>query len=250
MIESTFLLGLVLAALAFFFIWDDTNPRFFNFGRPLMAGTVAGFVVGDLTLGLAVGATLELLALGVDTFGGATVPDYLSGAVVGTALGALADLEVGAAITLAVPIALLLTQLDVLARMGNVFWLHRADAYAREADLDKIGLMNIMGTLFWGLSRAVPVFLGVWLGSDLVESAVEASPEWLIDGLSTAGGLLPALGIALLLRLLPLGRFWPFLIVGFAAAAYLEVGLVGVALIGVALAALMVKYARMEEEVA
>ena len=32
-----------------------------------------------------IGATLQLMTLGVATYGGATVPDFLSGAIMGTA---------------------------------------------------------------------------------------------------------------------------------------------------------------------
>jgi len=249
-VENNLLLATVLAILGFVFIWEELNAKFFQFGRPLMAGTATGLIIGDLRVGLAVGATLELIALGVYTYGGATIPDYMSGAMLGTVFGSFAGMEPRAAVGLAIPIALLLTQLDVLARLSNTFFQHRADAYAAKANADRVGLMNILGTIPWGLSRAIPIFLGVWLGSALVEDAVNAAPEWLLTGLQTAGGILPALGIALLLRLLPVKRFWPFLLIGFVAAAYLDIALVGVAIFGVALAALVTMYGRPREETA
>ena len=43
-----------------------------------------GLLLGDLQTGLIIGATLQLMTLGVATYGGATVPDYLSGAIMGT----------------------------------------------------------------------------------------------------------------------------------------------------------------------
>ena len=51
---------------------------------PLFAATFVGFLLGDLQTGLIIGATLQLMTLGVATYGGATVPDYLSGAIMGT----------------------------------------------------------------------------------------------------------------------------------------------------------------------
>ena len=44
-----------------------------------------GLVLGDVQTGLMIGATLQLMTLGVATYGGATVPDFLSGAIMGTA---------------------------------------------------------------------------------------------------------------------------------------------------------------------
>lgn len=52
---------------------------------PLFAATFTGLVLGDVQTGLMIGATLQLMTLGVATYGGATVPDFLSGAIMGTA---------------------------------------------------------------------------------------------------------------------------------------------------------------------
>ena len=61
---------------------------------------------------------------------------------------------------------------------------------------------------------------------------------WLMNGLKTAGGILPSLGIAILLRYLPVSKNISYLILGFVLAAYLKVPVLGVALIGLAAAIL------------
>ena len=55
--------------------------------RPLIAAFVTGLVVGDVQTGLMIGGTLELMALGVYTYGGATIPEYSVGAILGTYFG-------------------------------------------------------------------------------------------------------------------------------------------------------------------
>ena len=60
--------------------------------------------MGDLTTGLLVGATLQLMTLGVATYGGATVPDFLSGAIMGTAYAILSGKGVEYGIGIAIPI--------------------------------------------------------------------------------------------------------------------------------------------------
>lgn len=53
--------------------------------RPLVAGVVAGWIIGDVQTGLIVGAILELFALEVLPFGAARYPDYGLGAVAAAA---------------------------------------------------------------------------------------------------------------------------------------------------------------------
>lgn len=56
--------------------------------RPIVASTVAGAFAGDAERGLAVGAVLEVVALGTLPFGASRYPEWGSAAVVGGALHA------------------------------------------------------------------------------------------------------------------------------------------------------------------
>lgn len=209
-----------------------------SIANPLTAGFVTGLILGNVPLGLTVGATLQLMVLGVATYGGATVPDFMSAAIIGTAFAIMSNQNVEFAIGIALPIGLLLTQLDILARFTNVYFQHKADRYAENGDADGVARMNLMGIIPWGLSRAIPVFLGLFFGNEVVKSIVAYIPQWLMGGLKVAGGILPAMGIAILMRYLPVKNYYPFLIVGFVMMAYLKISLIGVALIGLALAAI------------
>src|SRR2546428_13222900 len=80
--------AILLTIWAIICIFDILGPTVIMGFRPLIAGTGAGLIVGDLNLGMAVGATLELTALGVYTYGGATNPHYPTGALIGTPLAA------------------------------------------------------------------------------------------------------------------------------------------------------------------
>ena len=55
---------------------------------PIIFATVTGIIVGDVSLGLQVGAACALMALGFYTYGGATTPDYNVGARLGSHLQA------------------------------------------------------------------------------------------------------------------------------------------------------------------
>ena len=86
-------------------------------------------LMGNLSFGLTVGATLQLMVLGVSNFGGSSLPDFMSAALIGTALGTISGKGVEFGIGLAVPVGMLLVQLDVFARFANTFFQHRADRY-------------------------------------------------------------------------------------------------------------------------
>ena len=241
--------ALVLALVAYLGVYDMLGPNFIMLSRPLIAGFVTGVIIGDVQSGLLIGGTLELMALGVYTYGGATIPDYLVGAILGTYFGRGGNFETG--IALAIPAALLLTQVDIANRFLNFVFVHRADRQAAEGDDKSFDRMMVyLSHIIWGLSRAIPVFLAIAFGQPLVEGLsnfFNANP-WINKGISTAGGILPALGFAMLLSILPVQKYPAFLIVGFVLFAYLNMPLVGIALIGLAIALIFqyVKYSRAE----
>jgi mannose/fructose/N-acetylgalactosamine-specific phosphotransferase system component IIC len=74
--------------------------------RPLVAGTVAGWLVGDMEAGLRVGALLELFALDVLPIGAVRYPDYGPATIVAVALAANAPWELGLGVSVGVALVL------------------------------------------------------------------------------------------------------------------------------------------------
>ncbi len=207
---------------------------------PLFAATFTGLLLGDLQTGLAIGATLQLMTLGVATYGGATVPDYLSGAIMGTAYAIISGQGAEYGIAVAIPIGLLLTQMDILGRMTNSFFQHYADRCADKGDWKGVEKANLLGLLPWVMSRLIPVALGLLFGEAVVNSINAMIPAWFMTGLKTAGAILPAMGMAILMRYLPLKKYYPYFIIGFVMLAYggSIFTVMAAALLGTALAAL------------
>src|SRR4051794_41970063 len=73
---TALLQAILLTLLACVAMFDALGPKTLMLSRPLLAGTAAGLIVGEPALGMAIGATLELIALGVYTYGGAPLPHY------------------------------------------------------------------------------------------------------------------------------------------------------------------------------
>lgn len=230
--------ALFLAFWSYFSIIALLGPAW-QFSDPIVCGLVTGLVTGNVPLGLAVGGTLELMSLGLWTYGGATIPDFMTGAIVGTAVGALSHQPLAVAITegitVAVPVSIFMTQLDILGRATTTIFIHGADRYAEKQNERGVALMHGLGNIPWGLSRAIPIFFAIWLGAGPIQSLMSKIPSWLTAGLSTMGHMLPALGFGILLTYLPLRKWWAFFLLGFVLFAYLNVPLIGIAIAALAI---------------
>ncbi|MEV4147984.1 PTS system mannose/fructose/sorbose family transporter subunit IID [Amycolatopsis sp. NPDC049691] len=245
------LVALALTLWAIYCTYDGLGPFLIYAQRPLIAGSVAGLIVGHPLLGLLIGATLELAALGVYTYGGATIPDYQTGAIVGTALaaGAAGDTSAQVAIGLGVglPAAILLSALDPVGKIITTALVHRADGYAADGNARGLAMIHWVSLVPWVAVRAIPTFLAALAASGgLVKDITASIPAGFVQGMTLAGALLPAVGFALLLGMMELSRYWYLLLIGFVAFAYLHVPLLGIGLIGVAVAMLFVTLKRDE----
>ncbi len=214
--------------------------------KPVVIGTVTGIIIGDLQMGLYVGGTINLMALGIGNFGGASIPDYMSATMLGTVFAVTSGQGAEFGVALAVPIGVLLVQLDVLARFTNLFFQKKADKAFNNRKYEKIIIWNRLGVICWGMSRAIPVFIGITLGPDIITKIVDFMPIVLIDGMKTAGGLLPALGLAILLRYMPLNQNISYAIIGFFLSSYLNISILGISLVGIAIAILIFQIAESE----
>lgn len=215
----------------------------FNFGMNgvIQTGIFTGLVVNDVGLGLQVGGALQLFALGIGTYGGASIPNYTTAAMLVTALAGGMENAETLITSFGVPIAALTIQFDVLGRMTNTFFQQRADKYVLEGNFKKIELMNWLGTIPWALSRAIPVFIALILGPDIVKVINENIPTVLTQGFQVAGKMLPVVGFSILLKYLPAQRNFHFVILGFVLSAYLKLDVLAVSLIGLVAAVVIFK---------
>ncbi|NJW41783.1 PTS sugar transporter subunit IIC [Streptococcus suis] len=211
-------------------------------GSPVFAGFITGLIMGDMTTGLAIGASLQLMVLGVGTFGGASRIDATSGAVLATAFSISQGIDPELAVaTIAVPVAALLVYTDIAGRFSTTFFAHRVDAAIERFDYAGIERNYLLGAIPWALSRALPVFLALAFGGEFVDAMVKTIEQyqWIANGLTLAARMLPGLGFAILLHYLPLKRNLHYLAVGFALTAMLTVLYGNVSALGGAVAGIV-----------
>lgn len=103
----------------------------FQTHRPLIACTIVGLILGDVTTGIILGGTLELIALGWMNIGAAQSPDSALASVISTILVVVGQQDIQSGIAIALPVAAAGQVLTVIARTITVAFQHAAD---REAE--------------------------------------------------------------------------------------------------------------------
>lgn len=201
--------ALLLAIWAGLCTWDQFGPHL-GFRKPLLASVGVGIILGDMTTAIMIGATMELMWLGVNNIGAYVPPDVISGTIVGAALGIMGSTDTASAIALAVaigiPTATLVQQLNILVMTTNVSLVHAADKAVLSGKFNAVNKYFWAGAFCFFLTRAVPVFIATGIGSFVIEDIMaflQNQVPWVLSGFSTAGGMMPAVGLAMLLTMTP-----------------------------------------------
>lgn len=208
---------------------------YFTVYRPLIGGTIVGLILGDVRQGMAFGAALNAVHLGFVSTGGTLPGDLVTAGYIGTALALASGLHVDAALaTFGIPLGVLGGFLW-FGRMTLGSWIvHWADAFAEKGDARGVAAVNLWaGQAVLFLFYAVPTFLIVYLGQLGLDWFVSLIPGQLIVALSVVGGVLPAIGIALLLRSLNKWRLSPYFVIGFVLVTYFDLPILVVSLLGI-----------------
>lgn len=231
--------GLLIILLSMWMVLDQQGLVLLTW-FPIMVALVAGLIMGDMHTAMVIGGTFQLMALGVANIGGSSVPNWGLATVVGiyVACRTTHDIEQAKAVALAVgvPVGMLGIQLDVVAKLLNSWVNHRAEKVAQEHKFEKMFRSFWIGPVIFSLSTGLPTALCVIFGSTIVKVLLKAVPVWVTNGLSIAGNMLPVVGIALLLQVMPVKKYMSMLMIGYVFAAYLNVPMLGVSIIGAAIA--------------
>ena len=220
-----------------------------NCGESVILGLLTGLIMGDATMGLLVGGTMQLMSLGLAGYGGATVPNYRVGSVIGTVFAITTGGGLEVALVVGIPAATLGVQLDVLAKMLGTWFLHLAEKAAANGQYKKSYAIIFWGNLLGGrvpLTNTYPTLIFLLLGSAFVENLLAIIPAWFISGLTTCGNVLPALGMAILLKYMPMKGNAQYLVLGFVLSVYFGLDILPIAIVGGIIAILL--YQRLQRE--
>ena len=210
-------------------LWGQTMIE-----RPLVVGAVAGLVFGDLQTGILIGASLEAIFMGAVDIGGALSAEPVTATVLATTFAITLNVNMKAALALAVPIGVFAAFVSMFLKnvVMNIF-APLVDKVA--ANDDSKGLTKLHFGM-WFINYFVfslVTFFSVLAGAQPVQHLVKQIPANLMAGLAATGGLLPAVGFAILLRMLWSKNLSPFYFLGFILAAYVNLPSVAIAAIGI-----------------
>lgn len=225
-------LQVIIITILAFLVPVDKYGMTFGLRWPIIPAFLMGFILGDMQTALYIGGTLQLMSLGVASIGGSSVPEYSTAAIIATTIAVVTGKGMEAGLAIGLPVAMLGVQLDVFAKILNGFVVRTSQNYANKKDFGKMIKILMVGPLITGLTAAIPVFLAISMGPEIVNKILAITPSWFISGLTIAGRVLPAVGIAMLLNYMPVRKYVYYLFLGFFFAAYLGVPILGVTIIG------------------
>ena len=212
---------------------------YYILGRPLVAGFLIGLVFGDVQAGVLCGLAVQGVFIASMHTGGTSSSEitYASYGGIGLALATTKDPAV--AVTLAIFIGQTIGLIFYNLRMaGFSYFNHKAEKAAANLDIKGLILNQIVYTQFITfLVRVIPIMLAIYFGKDLVESLLKSMPEVVTHIVSVLGGVLPALGIAMLMNILIKKKAeLVFFFLGFVLIAFAKLNTVALVFIAAAFA--------------
>lgn len=237
---QSFLIGVLCYLGAVETVWAyGVVGGYYILGRPLVAGFLIGLIFGDVTAGVLCGLAVQGVFIASMHTGGTSSSEitYASYGGIGLALATTKDPAV--AVTLAIFIGQTFGLIFYNLRMaGFSYFNHRAEKAAENLDIRGLIMNQIVYTqVITFLVRVIPVMLAIYLGRDAVETLLNNMPEVVTHIVSVLGGVLPALGIAMLMNILIKQKAeLVFFFLGFVLVAFAKLNTIALVFIAAAVA--------------
>ena len=235
--------AIVLVVIVAFFAGMEGVLDEFQFHQPLVACTLIGLVTGHLEAGIILGGTLQMMALGWANVGAAIAPDAALASVASAILMVIAinggsdqATAITTAIAVAVPLSVAGLFLTMIVRTIAIPIVHIMDGAAARGDFFAIDVWSIVAICLQGIRIAIPAAALCFIPSEAVMGALNMMPAWLNEGMTIGGGMVAAVGYAMVINMMATNEVWPFFALGFCIAAISQLTLIALGVIGISLA--------------
>ncbi|EBE7277935.1 PTS sugar transporter subunit IIC [Salmonella enterica] len=232
--------AILVALIAILSNWWVSHLLTRSWLYPIISGFLVALALGSPIEGMKAAAYINLAYLGWMTVGG-TMPGNLPVAsVFGTAMIILSGAAPSTAVVFAVPFSLLGILTFQASMSFNALWVHKAEAMLDRGNITGMRMMNYIPSFFVNMVLVgIPAFCMVYFGADFMKNMLTMIPQSLVNAFEVIGGIMPALGIAMLVSFLGKKRLMPFFFLGFFLVAYLNLGIMAIAVFAVIAAVIM-----------
>lgn len=110
---------ILITLVAYWKMTDTVTLQLFAFNT-IVCGWLVGLIMGDVATGLYIGATLQLMSMGVVAVGGSSMPDYPVAAIIATAIACSTGRGMEAGLAIGLPVAMLGVNFDVIYKISMV----------------------------------------------------------------------------------------------------------------------------------
>lgn len=212
--------------------------------RPLVSGLILGIIFGDITLGVTIGAAVQAVYIALVTPGGVMPADLNFVAYPAMALAILSKATPEVAVALAATLGILGTILHNSMMIINSYWGAKSEAAVLRGDQRGLFFSHIVGPqVVTFLLRFIPTFAIVYFGAQYFTNIEQIVPAKILSIMSVLGGVLPALGIGLLLvQIVHKNTLLLYFLIGFIGVVFLKLNTLALLAIGGFLAFLHVEY--------
>lgn len=211
---------------------------------PIWNGFLVALVMGEPIEGMKIAAAINLPLVGFVTAGGSMPSNAQFAGSVGTAL-AIAAYKANGSMTVEQCVAIS----TIVGGFGtfvwtaymtiNANWVHLADKYLAEGNIGMVRVMNYVPSCIVSIVlNGIPGYCAVVYG-EAFGNVLANFPAWIQFALTFAGGILPALGIAMLLNYLAKPKLMPYFFAGFALSAFFGLTSMEIVVVGVIVAAIV-----------
>ena len=219
----------------------------FMYNTVIFNAVIVGAVLGDMPHAMMIGASLQLIYLGVIAAGGNQPTDPCLAAYVAIPVAMASGLNTNAAVALAVPVGLLGVQISNLLYLAAGFFAQKADVYAEKGDAKGMIGWSIVGV---GLMRLICfaslLTVALYFGSGALQGVLDDIPKFVTNGLTAMGACLPAVGFAIIANLISKPKFIPFFFAGFFLIQYTKIGTIPLLMMGAFITFLYVTFTKNE----
>lgn len=229
-----------VAIVVFLTVGGQELLGFSMLGRPIVIGPLVGLLLGDVKTGLMIGASLETIFMGIVNIGGASAAEPGLASALAVAFAIMMHGGLGVALPLAIPLGIIGLQIKTLIYVAVVGpFASKFDSMAEKGNQKGIVRLHFgLWALQWFIYSLIP-FFAMLFGSEATQRVLKMIPTIIVHGLTVAGNVLPAVGMAMLMKILWDKNISAFYFLGFLIVAYLKMPLIAVAVMGTIIAILV-----------